>query len=33
MTIMRNAYEVSVRKPEGRNHSESMGINARIILE
>jgi hypothetical protein len=33
MEEMRNAYKITVRKPEGRDHSEDLGINGRIILK
>jgi hypothetical protein len=29
----RNAYWVSVDKPEGRNHLEDPGVDGRIILK
>jgi hypothetical protein len=32
MGWMRNAYEVSVRKPEGKRHSEDISTDGRIIL-
>jgi hypothetical protein len=33
MEQMRNAYKVFVGKTEGKNHSEDVGIDGRIILE
>jgi hypothetical protein len=33
MGEMRNAYKIFVGKPEGKNHSEDLGINGRIILK
>jgi hypothetical protein len=30
---MRNAYKFLVRKPEGGDHSEDLGVHRRIILE
>jgi hypothetical protein len=30
---MRNAYSILVGKPEGRGHSEDLGIVGRIILD
>jgi hypothetical protein len=30
---MRKFYKISVRKPEGRENSEDLGIDGRIILE
>jgi hypothetical protein len=29
---MKNAYEVLVGKPEGRDHLEDVGIDGRILL-
>jgi hypothetical protein len=33
MERIRNAYKVLVGKPEGKNHSEDVVIDGRIILE
>jgi hypothetical protein len=33
MGEMRNAYRILVRKPEGKNHSEDLGTDGKIILE
>jgi hypothetical protein len=33
MGKIRNAYSILVGNPEGRNHSEDVGIHGRIILE
>jgi hypothetical protein len=30
---VRNAYKILVGKPEGKSHSEDLGINEKIILE
>jgi len=30
---MRNAYKISVGKPEGKNHSEDPGVDGKILLE
>jgi hypothetical protein len=30
---MRNAYNILVQKPEGRNHLEGLGIDGKIILD
>jgi hypothetical protein len=30
---MRNAYKILVGKPEGRNYSEDLVVDGRIILE
>jgi hypothetical protein len=30
---MRNAYNILVGKPEGKNHSEDLGVDGKIILE
>jgi hypothetical protein len=30
---IRNAYKISVGKPEGYNHSEDLAVDGRIILE
>jgi hypothetical protein len=30
---IRNAYEISVGKPEGKYHVEDLGVDGRIILE
>jgi hypothetical protein len=32
MSEMRNAYTVLIRKPEGRDHFEHLGIDGKIIL-
>jgi hypothetical protein len=33
MERMRNTYKILVGKPKGRDHSEDLGIDGRIILE
>jgi hypothetical protein len=33
MGEMRNAFKVLIRKPKGRDHSEDLGIDGKIILE
>jgi hypothetical protein len=33
MRDMRNAYNVFVRKPEGKNNSEELCVDGRILLE
>jgi hypothetical protein len=33
MGEMRNAYKILVRRPEGRDHLEDLGIDGRISLE
>jgi hypothetical protein len=33
MGRMRNAYTILVGKPEGRDHSEDLGVDEKIILE
>jgi hypothetical protein len=33
MRKMRNVYNILVGKPEGKNHSEDLGIDGRIILK
>jgi hypothetical protein len=33
MGEMRNAYEILVGKPEGKNHSEDLGVDGKIILD
>jgi hypothetical protein len=33
MGEMRSAYEVLVRRPEGKNHSEDLSADGRIILK
>jgi hypothetical protein len=33
MREMRKAYKVMVGKPEGKNHSEDLSVDRRIILE
>jgi hypothetical protein len=33
MKATRNVYKILVGKPEGRNHSEGLGVDTRIILE
>jgi hypothetical protein len=30
---MRNAYSILVGKPEGRDHSKSLGVDGKIILK
>jgi hypothetical protein len=30
---MENGYEILDEKPEGKNHSENLGIDGNIILE
>jgi hypothetical protein len=30
---MRNPQNILVRRPEGKNHSEDLGVNGKIILE
>jgi hypothetical protein len=30
---IKNAYNIFFRKPEGKNHSEEVGVNRKIILE
>jgi hypothetical protein len=30
---MKNTFNVLVGKPEGKNHSEDLGVDGRIILE
>jgi hypothetical protein len=30
---MRNAYNILVRKPEGRDHLEDIGVDGKMILE
>jgi hypothetical protein len=30
---MRNAYSILVGNPEGKNHTEDLGVDRRIILE
>jgi hypothetical protein len=30
---MRNVYKILVRKPEGKSHSEDLGVDGRIILK
>jgi hypothetical protein len=32
MGEMRNAYKILVGKPEGRDHSEDLGVDGMIIL-
>jgi hypothetical protein len=29
----KNAYRISVRRPEGKNHVKDIGVDARIILQ
>jgi hypothetical protein len=29
----RNAYEIFIRKPKGRDHSEDLGLDGKMILE
>jgi hypothetical protein len=31
--MVRNAYKIVVGKPEGKDHSEDLGVDGRIILE
>jgi hypothetical protein len=33
MGEMRNAYKILVGKPDGRDHSEDLGIGGRIIIK
>jgi len=33
MGEVRNAYNILVTKPEGRDHLEDLGVDGRIILE
>jgi hypothetical protein len=33
MGAMRNAYNTVVGKPEGKNHSEDLGVDGKIISE
>jgi hypothetical protein len=33
MGKMRNAHKIIVRKPEGKEHLEDLGVDVRIILE
>jgi hypothetical protein len=33
MEEMRNAYNILVGKPKGKNHSEDLGVDGKIILE
>jgi hypothetical protein len=33
MGEMRNAYDILVGKPEGKRHSEYLGVGEKIILE
>jgi hypothetical protein len=33
MGQLRNIYKSLVRKPEGRDHSEDLGVDGRVILE
>jgi hypothetical protein len=33
MGVMRNAYKILVGKPEGKRHSEDLGIDGKIVLE
>jgi hypothetical protein len=33
MEEMRNAYIILIGKPKGKNHSEDLGVDGRIILE
>jgi hypothetical protein len=33
MGKMRNVYKISVRNPEGRDHSEYLVVEGRIILK
>jgi hypothetical protein len=29
---MRNVYKILIRKPEGKNHLEDLGVDGRVIL-
>jgi hypothetical protein len=33
MTEMRNEYKILVRKLEGRDHSEDLGVDGKMVLE
>jgi hypothetical protein len=33
MKEMRNPYNILVRKPEGKNHLEDLGIDGKVILK
>jgi hypothetical protein len=33
MGEMRNAYKILVAKPEGKNHSEDLDVDGRVILK
>jgi hypothetical protein len=33
MAEMRNAYKILFRKPEGKNHSEDLGVDGMVILK
>jgi hypothetical protein len=33
MGEMRNTYKILVRKPDGRDHSEQLGVDRRITLK
>jgi len=33
MGEMRNAYKIFVGKPEGKTHSENLGIDGKILLD
>jgi hypothetical protein len=33
MGEMRNAYKILVKKPEGKDHSEDLGVDGKIILK
>jgi hypothetical protein len=33
MEEMKNAYSISVGKPERKNHLEELGVDGKIILE
>jgi hypothetical protein len=33
MGDMTNAYKIFIRKPEGRNHLQDLGVDGKIILE
>jgi hypothetical protein len=33
MGEVKNAYNIVVRRPKGKNHSEDLGVDGKIILE
>jgi hypothetical protein len=33
MHEIRNAYKILVRKPEGKDHLENVGLDGKIVLE